>query len=120
MEELKLGKAQARFADIIWKNEPLSSRTLVAICKEELDWKKSTTYTVLKQLSEKGLFRNEGGIVSSQITQEEYASAQCEKFVEDTFGGSLAAFLTAYTRSKKLSDSDVAEIQKMIQQVQSK
>lgn len=114
MDERKLGAVEARFADLIWNHEPLSSRELVALCAKELDWKKSTTYTVLKRLCDKGLFRNENGIVSSLMSKEEYASAQSEKFVEDTFGGSLPAFMAAFTRRKHLSDADIAEIQKMI------
>lgn len=117
MDDLRLGAVESKFAEIIWSNEPLSSRDLVALCKIELDWKKSTTYTVLKRLCDKGLFRNEGGMVSSRMTKEEYASAQSEKFVEDTFGGSLPAFMAAFTKRKPLTDSDIAEIQRMIQQM---
>lgn len=114
MEELKLGTVEARFADIIWSNEPLTSRELVAICDRELGWKKSTTYTVLKRLCDRGIFCNENGRVTSRMTKEEFVSAQSEKFVEDTFGGSLPAFMAAFTKRKALSDADIAEIQKMI------
>lgn len=117
MDDLRLGVVESRFADIIWRHEPLSSRELVALCEIELDWKKSTTYTVLKRLCDKGLFRNEGGMVSSRMTKEEYTSAQSEKFVEDTFGGSLPAFMAAFTKRKPLTDSEIAEIQRMIQQM---
>jgi len=103
MDDLHLGAVEARFADLIWKYEPLSSRALVALCGEELGWKKSTTYTVLKRLCDKGIFQNENGTVTSRMTKEEYAAAQSEKFVEDTFGGSLPAFLAAFTKRKKLS-----------------
>ena len=91
MDDLHLGAVEARFADLIWMYEPLSSRALVALCGEELGWKKSTTYTVLKRLCDKGIFQNENGTVTSRMTKEEYAAAQSEKFVEDTFGGSLPA-----------------------------
>lgn len=114
MDDLHLGAVEARFADLIWKYEPLSSRALVALCGEELGWKKSTTYTVLKRLCDKGIFQNENGTVTSRMTKEEYAAAQSEKFVEDTFGGSLPAFLAAFTRRKKLSETELAEIQDMI------
>lgn len=114
MDDLHLGAIEARFADLIWKYEPLSSRALVALCGEELGWKKSTTYTVLKRLCDKGIFQNENGTVTSRMTKEEYAAAQSEKFVEDTFGGSLPAFLAAFTRRKKLSETELAEIQDMI------
>ncbi|MGN1026622.1 MAG: BlaI/MecI/CopY family transcriptional regulator [Faecousia sp.] len=117
MDDLRLGAVESRFADIIWSHEPLSSRELVILCEKELRWKKSTTYTVLKRLCDKGLFRNESGMVSSRMTKEEYASAQSEKFVEDTFGGSLPAFMAAFTKRKPLTDSDIAEIQRMIQQM---
>lgn len=114
MDDLHLGAVEARFADLIWTHEPLSSRALVALCGEELGWKKSTTYTVLKRLCDKGIFQNENGTVTSRMTKEEYAAAQSEKFVEDTFGGSLPAFLAAFTKRKKLSETELAEIQDMI------
>lgn len=114
MDELRLGAVEAKFADIIWKHEPLTSRELVELCGRELEWKKSTTYTVLKRLCDKGLFSNENGLVTARMTKEEFASAQSEKFVEDTFGGSLPAFMAAFTKRKALSNDDIAEIQKMI------
>ena len=117
MDDLRLGAVEARFADLIWAHEPLSSRALVTLCAEELDWKKSTTYTVLKRLCDKGIFQNEDGTVTSRMTKEEYASAQSEKFVADTFGGSLPAFLAAFTKRKKLSEAELAEIQDMIRRM---
>lgn len=114
MEDLRLGVIEARFADIIWENEPLSSGTLVKLCEEELGWKKSTMYTVLKRLCERGIFRNEKGIVSSVMTKAEYSAAQSEKFVEETFDGSLPAFLAAFTARKALTKAEVEEIKKMI------
>ena len=117
MDDLHLGAVEARFADLIWKYEPLSSRALVALCGEELGWKKSTTYTVLKRLCDKGIFQNENGTVTSRMTKEEYAAAQSEKFLEDTFGGSLPAFLAAFTRRKKLSETELAEIQDIIRRM---
>ena len=117
MDDLHLGAVEARFADLIWKYESLSSRALVALCGEELGWKKSTTYTVLKRLCDKGIFQNENGTVTSRMTKEEYAAAQSEKFVEDTFGGSLPAFLAAFTKRKKLSETELAEIQDMIRRM---
>ena len=117
MDDLHLGAVEARFADLIWKYEPLSSRALVALCGEELGWKKSTTYTVLKQLCDKGIFQNENGTVTSRMTKEEYAAAQSEKFLEDTFGGSLPAFLAAFTKRKKLSETELAEVQDIIRRM---
>ena len=117
MDDLHLGAVEARFADLIWKYEPLSSRALVALCGEELGWKKSTTYTVLKRLCDKGIFQNENGTVTSRMTKEEYAAAPSEKFLEDTFGGSLPAFLAAFTKRKKLSETELAEVQDIIRRM---
>ena len=117
MEELRLGLVESKFADIIWKNEPLHSRQLVSLCETELGWKKSTTYTVLKRLCEKGIFCNENGTVQSLMSKEEFNAAQSEQFVDNTFGGSLPAFFAAFTKRKQLSDSELAEIQKMISQM---
>ena len=117
MSDIQLGLVESRFADIIWANEPVSSSALVKLAGEALGWKRTTVHTVLRRLCDKGLFRNEGGMVSSRMTKEEYASAQSEKFVEDTFGGSLPAFMAAFTKRKPLTDSEIAEIQRMIQQM---
>ena len=114
MEELRLGAVESRFADIIWAHEPLHSRDLVTLCQEQLNWKKPTTYTVLRKLCEKGLFKNENGIVSVVMTQEQFYAARSEQFVEDAFDGSLPAFITAFTSRKKLSAAEVDEIQRMI------
>ena len=114
MEELKLGTVESKFADIIWENEPISSGQLVKLCGQQLDWKKSTTYTMLKRLCERGLFHNEKGMVSALMTKEEFGAAQSEKIIEESFDGSLPAFIAAFTSRKKLSPDDVNEIQKMI------
>lgn len=114
MEELKLGTLESKFADIIWENEPISSGQLVKLCGQQLDWKKSTTYTMLKRLCERGLFQNEKGMVSALMTKEEFGAAQSEKIIEESFDGSLPAFIAAFTSRKKLSPDDVNEIQKMI------
>ena len=114
MEELRLGAVESHFADIIWANEPVSSGELVKICEKELEWKKSTTHTMLKRLCGRGLFQNNGGIVSSLMSKEEFCAAQGEKFVEETFHGSLPAFLAAFTKRKKLSKEEVEQIRQMI------
>ena len=114
MEEMKLGIVEAKFADIIWQNEPLTSGELVKLCASELNWKKSTTYTVLKKLCDRGIFKNEGGKVTSLLTKDEFYAMQSEKFVEETFSGSLPAFIAAFTQRKELSDSDIEEIRRMI------
>ena len=114
MEDIRLGEVETRFAEIIWESAPLSSGKLVAICAEKLDWKKSTTYTVLKKLCERGFFKNEGGEVKVLITREEYYSRKSEMFVQESFEGSLPAFIAAFTSRRKLSESEIAEIRKMI------
>lgn len=114
MEELKLGAVESKFADIIWEHEPIPSGQLVKLCGERLEWKKSTTYTMLKRLCERGLFQNEKGIVSSVMTREEFGAAQSEKIIKESFDGSLPAFIAAFASRKKLSSADVEEIQKMI------
>ena len=114
MEEYKLGVIESRFADIIWANEPLPSRELVVLCQKELNWKKPTTYTVLRKLCERGIFQNTDGLVSSLISREDFYAAQTERFVEETFDGSLPAFLAAFTKRKNLSAREVAEIRALI------
>mgnify|MGYP006351937873 CR=1 FL=1 len=114
MEEMKLGVVEAKFADIIWNNEPISSGELVKLCAAELDWKKSTTYTVLKKLCERGIFKNENGEVSSLISRQDFYALQSEKFVEETFDGSLPAFLAAFTKRKALSAEEIDQIRRMI------
>ncbi len=114
MEDKRLGVVEARFADLIWDNEPINSTALVRLCAKELDWKKSTTYTVLKKLCERGIFQNVDGTVTALVSREEFAAAQSERFVEVTFAGSLPAFLAAFTSRKSLSAGEVDEIQKLI------
>ena len=114
MDEMKLGLVESKFADIIWSHEPLPSGELVKLCERELSWKKPTTYTVLRRLCERGIFRNEGGIVSSVISREEFYALQSERFVEESFSGSLPSFLAAFTRRRSLSRAEIEEIRKMI------
>lgn len=114
MKEIELGDVQAAFANIIWSNEPIGSGELVKICERELNWKKPTTYTVLRKLCEKGLFKNESGVVTSLISKEEFNASKSEKFVEDTYEGSLPAFIAAFMSHKKISKSEIDEIQNMI------
>jgi len=113
-DDLRLGYVESRFADIIWNNEPLSSGELVKICENELAWKKSTTYTVLRKLCERGIFKNENGKVESLMTKDEFFAIQSEKFVEEAFDGSLPAFVAAFTSRKSLTDEEIRSIQKMI------
>ena len=110
----EMGEVQKQFAEIIWEREPIGSGELVRICDQKFGWKKSTTYTVLKKLCEKGIFQNIGGVVSSVISKAEFYAATSEKFVEETFGGSLPAFIAAFRSGRKLTEKEVEEIQKMI------
>ena len=114
MGDMRLGAIEAKFADLIWSNEPLSSAELVKLAAQELDWKKSTTYTVLRRLCEKGIFQNEDGTVTSKISKREFYAVQSEQFVDETFDGSLPAFLAAFTTGKALTAAEIAEIQQMI------
>lgn len=117
MNELSLGAVESRFADIIWANEPLSTKHLVQLCEAELQWKRTTTYTVLGRLAERGLFRNEGGQVTALLSRDEFYARRSEQFVEETFGGSLPAFLAAFAARKPLTEDEVAEIRRLIEEV---
>ena len=114
MSDWKLGAVETRFAELIWGHEPLPSGALVKLCEKELNWKKPTTYTVLRKLCEKGLFKNENGVVSSLLTREEFLARQGEEFVSETYGGSLPAFIAAFTARRGLSAEEAAEIRKLI------
>ena len=120
MGEFELGAVQEQFAQIIWEQEPVSSGELVKICQEKLNWKKPTTYTVLRKLCQKGIFENRDGIVTSLISREEFDSKRSEEFVEETFGGSLPAFVAAFTSRRRLSGKEVEELQKMIDTMREK
>ncbi len=117
MKEMRLGAVESRFADIVWANEPLSSGELVKLCKKELEWAKSTTYTVLKKLCDRGIFKNENGAVTSLISKPDFHALQSEQFVDNTFDGSLPAFIAAFTTRKDLSADDIAEIRAMIDSI---
>jgi predicted transcriptional regulator len=116
MAEIKLGMVEARFADIVWENEPLKTKELVAFCEKELNWKRTTTYTVLKKLCERGIFKTENSIVTSLISKKEFYAIQSENFVDETFAGSLPAFVAAFTSRKKPSEKEIEEIKRMIEQ----
>ena len=114
MEQLKLCESEYRFASIVWDNEPLGSGELVKLCEQELGWKKSTTYTVLKKLCERGIFQNENAIVISRIKQEQVQKFESEQFVNRTFGGSLPRFFTAFMNDKTLSRQEADELKRLI------
>lgn len=114
MSGCKLAQSEEKFADLVWQHEPIGSGELVKLCEKELAWKKSTTYTVLKNLCEKGILRNQNAVVSSLIKKDAFYAGQSRRFVEDTFGGSLPKFLTAFIGGKKLSDRQAEELKKLI------
>ena len=116
MKDYTLGPVERQFADLIWENEPLSSRELVALAGEALSWKKSTTYTILRRLSERGLFRNENGTVTSCLSREDFLARQSRRYVEDSFGGSLPRFLAAFTAKEKLNGAEVEALRRLIAQ----
>ena len=116
MDLYKSGYIEEKFGELIWKHEPIGSGELVKLCENELNWKKSTTYTVLKKLSEKGIFQNIKSEVTSLITRDEYYSMQSRYFVEDTFGGSLPKFLSAFFNGKKISEKKMKELERLIEE----
>ena len=114
MKEYNLAELEAKFAELIWQREPITSPELVKLCEEEFNWKKSTTYTVLKKLCDRGLFQNEKAVVTSLVSKEEFNGYKSRKFVEDSFGGSIPKFLTAFMGGKKLSAKQAEEIKNLI------
>ena len=114
MSEYKLGLVESKFADIIWQSEPLTSAELAKIALKELEWKKSTTYTVLKRLCDRGIFINDNGTVKSLISKNDFYALQSEEVVNDSFNGSLPAFVAAFSSRKKLSDTEINQLQDMI------
>ena len=114
MEYYRLGVVESKFADIIWAHAPLPSRDLVVLCQQELNWKKPTTYTVLRKLCDRGIFRNEDGLVSPVLSREEFYSLQSEKYVADSFQGSLPAFVAAFTQRKSLTREEIDQIHRLI------
>lgn len=114
MKDYKLAEGEMRFAEVVWDNEPIKSGDLVKRCEEEFNWKKSTTYTVLKKLCLRGILQNNDSIVTSIISKEEYFKFKSQEFVKDTFNGSLPKFLAAFIGNKKLSKNQVEELKKII------
>ena len=113
----KIHEGEYRFCLIMWAHQPVTGVELVKLCQEQLAWKKSTTYTVIKRLGERGVLKLENGIVTALISKEEAEAAEIETFVESKFGGSLPAFVAAFTKHQNLSDSDLDEVQKMIDRI---
>lgn len=111
---IELGEVQMKFAEMIWAHEPISSGELVKLAENELKWKKSTTYTVLRVLCEKGLFQNKGGQVTSLLTLKEFNSARCQKVIQESFEGSLPAFMAAFASTKPITRKEAEEIRSII------
>lgn len=110
----KMGALESRFADIIWNNEPMPSRQLVKMAEQELGWKATTSYTVLKRLCDRSIFQNQNSTVTSLISREEFYAEQSDRFVKETFSGSLPAFLAAFGAKNKFTDEEVDELKKLI------
>ena len=116
MAEYKLGEIEMKFAELIWSNEPISSGELASLSLEKLKWKRTTTYTVLKRLCDKGIFKNEKGVVTSLVSKQLFQAKQSEEFVEGTFGGSLPNFVAAFVSQKKLSKDEIEELKRIIEE----
>ena len=114
MDTPKIFESEYRFCLILWEHEPIKSRELVQLCQDQLGWKPTTTYTVIKRLAQRGVLKNENTVVSALVTKEEAQAAEIDQLVEKRFEGSLPAFLAAFTRHQKLSQEEVDEIQQMI------
>ncbi len=114
MSTPKIFESEYRFCLILWENEPINSTELVKLCKENLGWSKGTTYTVIRRLSERGVLKSEDAIVTSLVSREEAQTAELDELMEKRFGGSLPAFLAAFTKRQNLSDEKLAEIMKII------
>ena len=119
METPKIFESEYRFCLILWENEPIKSSDLVALCKEQLGWKPTTTYTVIKRLSQRGVLKNENTVVTSLVSKEEVQAAEIDEMVEKTFEGSLPAFIAAFTKNRKLSEEEILAVQKMIDRYRS-
>ncbi len=116
VKNVVLTAAEEKLAGILWRAAPLTSPELVALADTELGWKKSTTYTVLKKLCDKGVFQNDNAVVTVTLTREELAARQSRRFVEDTFGGSLPRFITSFFGGKKLTPEQADELRQLIEE----
>ncbi len=117
MADIRMGPAESQFADIIWANEPIASGELARLAENAFHWKKTTSFTVLKRLCDRGLFQNQHGTVTSQLSREEYYARHSEQYVRETFGGSLPAFLAAFGTHRKLSEREIDEMKRLIDQM---
>ena len=110
----KIFESEYRFCLILWEREPLRSSELVSLCRERLGWKPTTTYTVIKRLAERGVLKNENSVVTSLVSRDEAQTAEIDELVDSRFGGSMPAFISAFTRSKKLSAAELDELRRLI------
>lgn len=115
MSDLRMGPAETQFAEIIWADEPIASGVLSRKAEEILHWKKTTSFTVLKRLCERGIFQNNGGMVTSLISRDEFFARRSEAYVQENFGGSLPAFLAAFSTRQKLTDKEIDEMKQLIE-----
>lgn len=113
----KVYESEYRFCLILWEHEPVRSKELVKLCEKNLGWKSTTTYTVIKRLSERGVVKNENSIVTSLVSKDEIQAAELDELVEKTFEGSLPAFIAAFTKHQKLTDADIDEVQAMVDRI---
>ncbi len=114
MSTPKIFDSEYRFCLILWDHAPIKSRELVELCREQLGWKPTTTYTVIKRLSERGILKNENSIVSPLVTKDEIQASEIDELVEKKFGGSLPAFIAAFTKTEKMTSREIDEVQRMI------
>lgn len=117
METPKIFESEYRFCLIMWEHEPVTAVKLVKLCQEQLGWKRTTTYTVIKRLGERGVLRNDGGTVTSLVSKDEAQASEIDELVEKKFEGSLPAFVAAFTRHQQLSEQDLDEVQRMIDRI---
>ena len=118
MSEMQLGVIESRFADLIWERVPVTTSELVKLGEKEFGWKRTTTHTVIKRLCEKGLFENTKGTVTARMSRDEFYALRSQRFVEESFGGSLPAFIAAFTSGKRLSEEDAGKIRQMIDEAE--
>ena len=117
MNTPKIHESEYRFCLILWEHEPVTTVELVRLCQQQLEWKRTTTYTVIKRLSERGMLQNEDGVITSLVSKEEAQASEIDELVEKRFGGSLPSFLAAFTRHQKLSEKELNEVQQMIDHI---
>ena len=110
----KIFESEYRFCLLLWENEPVNSTKLVSLCKEKLGWSKATTYTVIRRLSERGVVKNENAVVTSLVSKEEAQKSRLNEMVEETFEGSMPAFIAAFSKSKRLSKEEVEQLRQLI------